>query len=139
MDPSKQGPPNGGGGFFQGGPGGGRFVGPGGPLGPGGSPFVRHAVGAGFWIERIVMLVVVLLVLALLLFLLYRVLSPAGRWGANAAALRELEMRYARGEIGRDEFLLRRHDLTTPVGKASAPPPPADAPPPPTQGAKAAT
>lgn len=131
MDPNNQGPPNGGGGFFQGGPGGGgRFLGPGGPLGPGGHPVMQHAVGAGFWIERVVMLVVVLLVLALLLFLLYRVLSPSGRWGANAAAIREVEMRYARGEIGRDEFLLRRHDLTTPMGKVLPPSPPAEAPPP---------
>jgi uncharacterized membrane protein len=134
MDPTNpnfQGPPNNGGRFFNG------------PLGPGGGPMMRHvALGPGFWIGQIVMLVVVLLVLALLLFLLYRALRPSGRWGANAAALRELEMRYARGEIGRDEFLLRRHDLTSPVSHVGPPTPPASAPPPPAppaQGAQAPT
>ena len=128
MDPTNpnfQGPPNNGGRFFNG------------PLGPGGGgPMMRHAaLGPGFWIERIVMLVVVLVVMALVLYLLYRALRPSGRWGANAAALRELEMRYARGEIGRDEFLMRRHDLPSPISPVpppSAPPPPA----PPARGAQ---
>ncbi len=131
MDPTNpnfQGPPNNGGRFF------------GGPLGPGGSgPMVRHvAYGPGFWVGRIVMLVLVVLVLALLFLLLYRTLRPSGRWGANAAALRELAMRYARGDIGRDEFLLRRHDLTSPISHVAPPTPPASAPPPPAPPAQSA-
>jgi putative membrane protein len=96
-------------------------------------------------IASIVFLVLVMVVLTLLFFLLYRLLRhSSGGWGAHSAAIRELEMRYARGEIGRDEFLQRRSDLVDRAGPSNLPPPspPAGgAPPatPPASGAKAAT
>ncbi|HXA41612.1 MAG TPA: hypothetical protein VNV65_01730 [Candidatus Solibacter sp.] len=146
MDPNNQGPP-GGGGFFQGGPGGGgRFVGPGGPM-------VHRAFSPEFLIGTIVLIVLIVLLVALFLYVLYRIsMQSSGGWGRKSAAVHELEMRYARGEIGRDEFLLRRHDLTSGAGKilppappgapAAAPPPSAGTPPPPAppaQGAQAAS
>ena len=122
-------------------------LGPGGPFGPDGLQRTHDALGPAFFIERLVLPVICLIVVVLLAFLLYRLLSksPGGWSGHNTAALRELEMRYARGEISREEFLQRRYDLASPALPSSAtnlpppsqasspPPPPATSPPPPPQ------
>jgi uncharacterized membrane protein len=118
---------------------------PGGPFGPGGLQRTHDALGPALFIERLVVPVIFLIVVVLLAFLLYRMLSrtPGGWSGRNNVALRELELRYARGEISRDEFLQRRLDLTSPTlppPTATLPPPttppppsPATTPPPPPQ------
>jgi uncharacterized membrane protein len=108
----------------------------GGPFGPGGLQRTHDALGPALFIERLVVPVIFLVVVVLLAFLLYRLLSksPGGWSGHNTAALRELEMRYARGEISRDEFLQRRLDLTShtlpPPGPPLPPASPATTPPP---------
>lgn len=128
------------------GPQGGGGLNPNGRFSPRGAAPVVHRVLTGeHIIAGIVLLVLVMVVLTLLFFLLYRLLrhSSSG-WGAHSAAIRELEMRYARGEIGRDEFLQRRSDLVARAGPSNLPPP---SPPaggaspatPPGSGAKAAT
>jgi putative membrane protein len=113
MDPRFNGP-QGGGDFYSNGP-----FGPG-----GGSPYFHRGLTGDHVIASIVFLVVLMLILTLFFFLLYRLLrqSPGG-WGPHAAAIRELEMRYARGEIGRDDFLQRRADLVAPPAHSSLPPP----------------
>ena len=118
-----------------------RFNGPPG----GGAPVVHRVLNGQHVIASIVFLVLVMLVLTLLFFLLYRLLRhSSGWWGTHSAAIRELEMRYARGEIGREEFLQRRADLVAPAVPPNLPPPspPAGgAPPakPPARGAKPTT
>ena len=110
---------------------------PGGPFGPDGLQRTHDVLGPALFIERLVLPVICLLVVVLLAFLLYRLLSksPGGWSGHHSTALRELEMRYARGEIGRDEFLQRRSDLASPIfpppTTALPPPSPAAGPPPP--------
>ena len=96
---------------------------------------VHEALGPLNFIEHLFTLMLCLLVLAALAFLIYRLVSRPGGGGGwmsqNTMALRELELRYARGEIGREDFLQRRADLTTPVLPPAAPAgPPASAPPP---------
>jgi hypothetical protein len=106
---------------------------------------VHRVLNGQHVIASIVFLVLVMLVLTLLFFLLYRLLRhSSGGLGLHSAAIRELEMRYARGEIGRDEFLQRRADLVAPAVPPNLPPPspPAGGEPPampPGRGAKAAT
>jgi putative membrane protein len=104
-------------------------------LGPGGLHRAHEALGPVNFIEHLFTLLLFLLIVAALAFLIYRLLSRSGGggWaGYRSAALRELELRYARGEIDRDEFLQRRADLTTPaLPPASRPgPPPPTVPPP---------
>jgi hypothetical protein len=61
-------------------------------------------------------------------------LQPAAATGAVAPgfdpALEEVRMRYARGEIDRDEFARRSSDLGSPTASVPAPPPPPVAEPP---------
>lgn len=134
MDPRFNGP-QGGGGFDPNGP----F-----PQGYGG-PVFHRVLGGEHVIAGIAFLLVVLLILVLLCFLLYRLLrQPSGGWSPHAAAIRELEMRYARGEIGREDFLQRRADLLAPAVRSNLPPPapPAGGQPPPNPpptGAQAAS
>jgi putative membrane protein len=130
---------------FNGPQGGGGFD-PNGPFQPGyGGPVFHRALGGEHVIAGIVLLVLVMLILVLVFFLLYRLLrQPSGGWSPHAAAIRELEMRYARGEIGRDDFLQRRADLLAPATTSNLPPPapPAggEAPPnPPPRGEQAAS
>jgi uncharacterized membrane protein len=105
-------------------------------FGPGGLHHIHEALGPLNFIEHaftLLYLLLCLLVLAALAFLIYRLLSAGGAgWtGSHSAALRELELRYARGEIGHDEFLQRRANLTTPHLPPTSPPgPPPSAPPP---------
>jgi len=61
-----------------------------------------------FW-----MLIPTLLVLAAIVFAVWVIARPAGggSGGREAGALTILKQRYARGEVGRDEFEQRRRDL----------------------------
>jgi len=110
-----------------------------------GAPVVYRMLTGDHVIATIVFLVLVTLVLTLLLFLLHRLLRHQGDGsGAPTAAIRELEMRYARGEIGRDEFMQRRTDLVAPSVASNLPPAPPPAggvppPQPPARGARATT
>jgi uncharacterized membrane protein len=108
-------------------------------FGPGGLFRAHEAFGPVSFIEHSFALLLCLLVVAALAFLVYRLLSRpgGGAWTGNSSmALRELELRYARGEIDREEFLQRRADLMTPglppprpaPAPAAATPPPAEPP-----------
>ena len=93
--------------------------------GGGGQMFVEHAGNAGGWPDGLswvmfaLLLLLFLIAVASLALALYdrshRSVAPAP---APSGALGELELRYARGEMGRDEYLQRRADL----GGAPAPP-----------------
>ena len=95
--------------------------------GEGGRIVVEH--GAGGWPDGLswVMFAVllVLLLLAIVSFALdyYYRSRPAAAGSVHSDALAELDLRYARGEIGRDEYLQRRVDL----GGSIVPVPPSDA------------
>jgi len=66
------------------------------PIGWGGLAFVGGFVGIAFWI----------LLIALIVLLVRGTRTPAHASGGPAVRL--LEERYARGEIGREDFLERR-------------------------------
>jgi putative membrane protein len=90
------------------------------PRGDGGRILVEPAGGGGWpdglsWVIFAVLLVLLLLaIVSLALDAYYR--SQGG--GARSGALAELDLRYARGEIGRDEYLQRRADLGGPAAPA---------------------
>lgn len=115
---------------------------------------VHHLGGAG--IAGFVLLIILWAVIVTALVLIIRALltrhhrglgyyPPEGKfWGGHPAspdradALRTLHERYARGEIGRDEYLQRRSNLSGNAGEppvapgTPVPPPPAEPPEPPT-------
>jgi putative membrane protein len=101
-----------------------------GPFG-GGGPFGGNPAGAPvdhsnlFWIHDLFVLAF-LIVVVVGIVLLVRHLARRPRYAAMApmptAAVTELDMRYARGEVDRDEFLRRRADLLTPNYYAAAAP-----------------
>jgi putative membrane protein len=86
------------------------------PRGEGGRIVVERA-GGGWpdglsWVIFAVLLVLLLLaIVSLALDAYYR--SQGG--GARSDVLAQLDLRYARGEIGRDEYLQRRADLGGPA------------------------
>lgn len=63
-------------------------------------------------VSVLIMVVVVVAVIAGAVWLVRAL--PLQRAGPRREALDELELRYARGEIERDEYLQRRHDLGRP-------------------------
>jgi len=77
-----------------------------------------------FWLLIVVALIVgAILVLRSLLHRPYGQRPLLGTW-QQSPALHELDLRYARGEIDRDEYLQRRADLTgQPAGPHAGPPP----------------
>jgi putative membrane protein len=85
-------------------------------------PFWVHDL---FWLLIVVALVAGAILLARLL--LDRPRSLGGRWGAppwqhQNPALHELDLRYARGELDRTEYLQRRADLLGQPGPEPRPP-----------------
>jgi putative membrane protein len=81
----------------------------------------------GLFALLIVVAVVIGVVLLTRMWLLSR--PPTGRPASPAAppqspALTELDVRYARGEITREEYLQRRSDLLGHFGPPPTPPPP---------------
>ena len=95
-------------------------------LGPYGGPFLRgdgYHEGA-FILGTILRFVALLLIIAAIVYLVRAFLQSRQRsWTppgpSRSPGLDELDMRYARGEIAREEYLARRADLT-----GSVPPPP---------------
>lgn len=91
--------------------------------GPG---FAVHRVSEWQWVLATVLrFIAVLLVIAAIVylvraFLMSRPRVPHGHAPFRSPGLDELDMRYARGEVTRPEYLERRADLT-----GTAPPPPA--------------
>jgi len=86
------------------------------PRGGGGRVVVEQA-GGGWpdglsWVIFAVLLALLLLAIASLALDYYRRSRPvAAVEAARSDALAELDLRYARGDIGRDEYLQRRVDL----------------------------
>lgn len=68
-----------------------------------------------FWVHDLFDLLIVIAVVVGVILVVDRIVGRPGRpqrpSGARSAALDELELRYARGEVGRDEYLQRRADL----------------------------
>src|SRR4051812_22256948 len=97
--------------------------------GDGGRLFVEHAGGGGAgWPDGLAWVIFAVLLALLLLAIVSLALSAywhtAG--GTRGGALAELDLRYARGEVGRDEYLQRRADLggpAAPGGEPGAAPP----------------
>jgi uncharacterized membrane protein len=126
-------------GFDRGGGGGGGR----GPIGPFGPRGFEHHGGPEVWQHLLGLLIVAAIValIAFLLLRLYRRWQPATgavagpsatAIGAMDPALSEVRLRYARGEVSRDDFLRISADLTgTPLAGTGAPPPSPTAPPPP--------
>jgi putative membrane protein len=97
------------------------------PGGGGGRIVVEHG-GGGWpdglsWVIFAVLLVLLLLAIVSLALDYYYRSRPAAAASVRSDALAELDLRYARGEIGRDEYLQRRVDL----GGSVVPVPPSDA------------
>jgi putative membrane protein len=98
------------------------------PRGEGGRVFVERSGGGGWpdglsWVIFAVLLVLLLLAIVSLALDYYYRSRPSAAVTTRSDALAELDLRYARGEIGRDEYLQRRVDL----GGSVVPVPPADA------------
>jgi uncharacterized membrane protein len=84
-----------------------------------------------WWIHLVELLIIVAVIVAVMLIILAIVRSPRVLGAPRAMispALAELDLRYARGEIERDDYLQRRADLTgQALAKPAAPElPPAD-------------
>ena len=99
------------------------------PGGPGGGGFFHAAMP--FWAHAmqalcLVALVLVAVILVVVAFTRRRKLVPVPP--VTNRALSELEFRYARGEISREDFLQRRFDLTG-VPQPAGAPSPASSPP----------
>lgn len=78
-----------------------------------GSPW-RHMVGYWQW-HALTMGIFWAFVLVILAVAVMRIARREGL-GERGSALSILEQRYARGEIGRDEYLEKKRDLTAPTG-----------------------
>src|SRR4051794_19896600 len=88
-----------------------------GPRGGGGF-FVEHGGGGGAgWPDGLSWVIFAVLLALLLLAIVSLALSAYWRTaaGPRGGALAELDLRYARGEVGRDEYLQRRADLGGPA------------------------
>jgi hypothetical protein len=84
--------------------------------GGGGRVFVDRAGDAGGWPDALSWVIFAVLLALLLLAVVSLVLNTYWRAnGGSTGALAELDLHYARGEIGRDEFLQRRADLGGPA------------------------
>lgn len=99
--------------------------------------FPRFSSGP-FWVHDLFWLLIVIAVVAGAIIIVRFVLDrprPGGRWlgpGAGpgpfmSPALHELDLRYARGDIDRTEYLQRRADLLGQAPPPSQPPGPAAA------------
>jgi putative membrane protein len=107
------------------------------PFPRGGGLLVQRAGDAGGWPDGLSWLMFAILLVLLLIAIVSLALALYDRshvetapGGTPSGALTELDLRYARGEIGRDEYLQRRIDL----GGSAAPAPEATtvvSPPPP--------
>jgi putative membrane protein len=105
------------------------------PGGRGGGVVVERAGDVGGWPDGLSWVMFALLLLVFLIAIVSLALALYDRSDrsapASSGALTELDLRYARGELGRDEYLQRRADLGGGVAPApeattvvSPPPPP---------------
>ena len=87
------------------------------PRGDVGRLFVEHAGGGAGWPDGLSWVIFAVLIALLLLAIVSLALSAYWRTngGPSACALGELNLRYARGEVERDEYLQRRADLGGPA------------------------
>src|SRR5438477_12968723 len=88
------------------------------PGGGGGGMVIERAGHAGGgWPDGLAWVIFAVLLALLLLAIVSLALDAYYRsqGGARGGALGELDLRYARGEIGRDEYLQRRADLGGPA------------------------
>ncbi len=104
-----------------------RFSGPGpGPMYPG--PF-HDGHGAVSVLSVVFHFVIAAAIIAAVVYIAIRLLrhlaTPRHRAPLVSPAVTELELRYARGEIDRADYLARRADLTGMYSAPPAPPPPA--------------
>src|SRR5256885_7128958 len=102
------------------------------PRGGGGGMFVERAGHAGGWPDGLSWVIFAVLLALLLLMVVSLALDAyhrsQGGGARGRAALAELDLRYARGEVGRDEYLQRRADLSgnpAPPEETTATTPPA--------------
>jgi putative membrane protein len=69
-------------------------------------------MGAGMWLWAGLGLLLLATLIAAVVVLAVRARGAGGPWAAGpASALHELDLRYARGELQRQEYLERRADL----------------------------
>ncbi|MFN2582840.1 MAG: SHOCT domain-containing protein [Candidatus Dormibacteria bacterium] len=80
---------------------------------------VVHPGGAFFWVHDVIWLLIVIAVVIGVILIVRVLMERPGVHGHGSgqpyppsAALQELDMRYARGEVARDEYLRRRADLS---------------------------
>jgi putative membrane protein len=94
--------------------------------------------GGATWVHDLFTLIfVAVIVVGVILLIRMLAQRPHAGFGpvphrGNWTALHELDMRYARGEVGREEYLQRRADLLDPtahVQTSQAPPVPQTTPP----------
>lgn len=85
--------------------------------GDGGRILVDRAGDAGGWPDGLSWVIFAVLLTLLLLAIVSLALSAYWRTagGSRGGVLGELDLRYARGEIARDEYLQRRADLGGPA------------------------
>jgi len=99
---------------------------------------VFYYYGGPFWLGWVISVVVLIAIITTVILVARssrrHVISPhqwqGGQWqghwhgGWQSPGLHELDIRYARGEITRDEYLQRRADiLSNPIPPAGGPPP----------------
>jgi putative membrane protein len=92
-------------------------------------PFGRFGPGCPghdglFWVHDLFGLLIVVAVVVGVILVVDRIVRRPGRpqppSPVRSAALDELELRYARGEVSRDEYLQRRADLLGASGTTSS-------------------
>lgn len=82
-----------------------------------GNPWVSNAYG-GWWWPGLAMSLFWLIVVAAIVVPLIRLgRTPAGERSGRNSAMAILEERYARGEVGRDEYLEKKRDLGAQAGR----------------------
>jgi putative membrane protein len=103
-------------------------------------PYYDH--GAGWWVGGLFGLLVVVAIVVGAILIVRQVLDrpqhtalPPAPPAMTSRAVEELDLRYARGEIDRTEYLQRRADLLHAPGSWSPGPPPAAPAPPQPPGA----
>jgi uncharacterized membrane protein len=105
--------------------------------GPWSGPFVHEVHHGWFWFGWLMPILFLAVVAGLVVWIVLRTTrrppapAVAGGWVPRFGpdpAVEHARMRYARGELSRQDYLRVREDLT-PGGPAVAPPPPATSPP----------